>query len=202
MRPAVRRLSFCTASEQDRATIARLLVSAFARDFDAVGSTPAQSAQAIADGLQLEYFTVARLSQSGEIAGIAACSGEPGDAMVVDRRAMVDWLGWLRGRRCARLLLGGRHSTPAQPVHTGYIEFVAVETAFRQQEIATALLRYIVEHTPYDRYVLEVAAANTAAINCYLRFGFSEYERYECKRPFLRAGRPAARRICMQYISK
>jgi ribosomal protein S18 acetylase RimI-like enzyme len=64
----------------------------------------------------------------------------------------------------------------------GSIEFVATSPDFRRQGAGFALLSYIMEETPYETYVLEVADTNTNAIGLYEKLGFREMKRIKAPR--------------------
>ena len=49
---------------------------------------------------------------------------------------------------------------------------------FRGQGVASQIIQYIIENTPYNDYVIEeVADTNTPAMRLYEKLGFEEYRR-------------------------
>jgi ribosomal protein S18 acetylase RimI-like enzyme len=63
------------------------------------------------------------------------------------------------------------------PPQTGSLEFVASATEFRGKGAAKGLISHIMDTTPYDEYVLEVAVNNTPAVKLYEKLGFAEFKR-------------------------
>jgi ribosomal protein S18 acetylase RimI-like enzyme len=61
--------------------------------------------------------------------------------------------------------------------NTGNIEFLATNSKYRGQGIATVLLRHVIENSFFEHYILDVADTNTAAIKLYKKLGFIEFKR-------------------------
>ena len=64
------------------------------------------------------------------------------------------------------------------PEDTGSIEYVGTASEFRGRGVASHIMQYIFDNTPYSEYIIEeVADTNIPAINLYKKIGFEEYKR-------------------------
>jgi ribosomal protein S18 acetylase RimI-like enzyme len=109
----------------------------------------------------------------------ACCTGKP-PLLPFDKKIMVSALGFFRGRfahaMLSRVMLN--HTYPFEiPQNTGTIEFVATVSAHRGKGIGYDLLNHVMEVTPFDEYILEVADTNTSAVRLYEKLGYKEYTR-------------------------
>ncbi len=177
-------ISLRRAAAQDGRAIAEIIAYAFKQDFCAVTNDMSRIAQALWRVIDHERFFVA---ESGGIAGVLACSDSTGRAMKIHRPDMIRNLGLVRGLLTAADYREKFTAPLPFPAHTGYFEFVAVREDMRRRGIATALLRFAMEHTPYTEYLLDVLAENEGAAACYKKLGFAEIERVSAAQD--RAGR-------------
>lgn len=135
-------------------------------------------AAAFAHMFVLDQFYVA-VDENNEIAGIAACTDCTKLSVRLDPKELRKHLGWFKGSMAA-IFLKKEFETHFvnSPINTGSIEFVGTAPQFRGQGVASQIIRYILEHTPFTEYLIEeVADTNTAAMNLYKKLGFEEYRR-------------------------
>jgi len=163
------------AEEADRDLVAFCIAEGFEKDFSILCKDTQKVADAIAAGLDMERFYVADIE--GDIAGALAVSDRTGRAARVDRASLKRQFGFLKGTIGAFVLREEFEGQLDYPISTGYIEFVAVRKKYRKQGIATAMLQGSILLTHYQDFVLDVTDINSAAIQCYISFGFEEFKR-------------------------
>lgn len=136
--------------------------------------------KAFAHIFKLEYFYIAL--KNGKPAGMAAISD--GDTLVVklNKRELTKHLGFVIGRIAFYTLrkefeVLGKHGISRLPE----ISFVSVSKKYRRRGIAEELINNLVNHTPYEKYILEVADNNIPAIKLYKKLGFKEHLRLPVK---------------------
>lgn len=137
--------------------------------------TPAVIARAFAHMFVLDQFYVA-LTDSGEIAGMIACTDCHTLSVRLDSKELRQHLGWYRGT-LAGLFLKKEFMSPFQnpPPNAGSIEYVGVSAGHRGNGVASKIFYHILENTQYSEYVItEVADTNTPAMNLYRKMGFVE----------------------------
>lgn len=128
----------------------------------------------------LEHFYVA--FKDGNSAGMAAVSD--GNTLVVklNKKELTKHLGFIIGRIAFYVLkkefeVLGKQGLPRFPE----VSFVSVLEKYRRQGIAEELINYVISHTTYEKYILEVADNNTPAVKLYEKLGFKEYFRVPVK---------------------
>ncbi len=156
------------ATETDRADIARMIAEVFRVDFEEAEKDTEKVARALCGAIDPQRFFLAQ--DSGSTVGILAVSDLSGRALAIHSPQMLADAG---------LLNEG----------TAYIEFVAVDEAYRRCGVASFMLRHAIEHAGYTAYTLNVDEDNAPAIACYRKMGFEE---------FGRVGGGARERICMK----
>lgn len=57
----------------------------------------------------------------------------------------------------------------------GSIEYVVTNSKFRNQGVASTIIKHIIGDTPHTTYVLEVADNNIPVIKCYQKLGFTDF---------------------------
>lgn len=125
----------------------------------------------------LDQFYVAIAKD--KIAGVAACTDGKTLSVRLDKKELRKHLGIFKGSM-AWTFLKKEFETLNQnfPPNTGSIEFVGTSPEFRGEGVASQIIQYIIENTPYNDYVIdEVADTNTPAMNLYRKMGFEEYKR-------------------------
>lgn len=115
--------------------------------------------------------------KNGAVIGILACSDRSKRAMNLDRTRLRESFGYWKGSIAYRVMNSEFDKSKLYPDDTGYIECVATASAARRQGAATALIRYVLRHAPYRRYVLDLMDTNTAAYRVYANLGFVEMKR-------------------------
>jgi ribosomal protein S18 acetylase RimI-like enzyme len=113
----------------------------------------------------------------GEIVGILACSNNWKRAFKIERAVLRKSFGYIKGSIAYRLMKDEFNKPVPYPDDTGYLECAATAVRARRRGVSTALFHYVMEHTPYRRYILEVADTNENANRLYRKPGFSEMER-------------------------
>ena len=102
-----------------------------------------------------------------------------------DRRIFVKILGFFRGNFMYfvlnRYMVRNGYPFPLGR-DTGSVEFVATAPDFRGRGIAGGLITFVMEETPYEEYILEVADTNSAAMHLYEKLGFKEIKRVKAPR--------------------
>ncbi|WP_338452696.1 N-acetyltransferase [Niallia oryzisoli] len=134
-------------------------------------------AKAFAHMFVLDQFYVAIAND--KIAGVAACTDGKTLSVRLDKKELRKHLGFFKGSM-AWIFLKKEFETLNQnfPSNTGSIEFVGTSPEFRGKGVASQIIQYIIENTPYNDYVIdEVADTNTPAMNLYKKMGFEEYKR-------------------------
>ena len=163
------------AMEKDRYNIAFCIAEGFEKDFSVLCKDTQRVAAAIAPGLQIERFYIVEIA--AEIAGVMAIADCNGRAAKVDRESLKKHFGLVKGMIAALVLREEFEGRLNYPQETGYIEFVAVRKKFRRNSIASFMLRESMAMSRYKDFVLDVTDVNMAALCCYTRLGFREFER-------------------------
>lgn len=134
-------------------------------------------ARAFAHMFVLDQFYVA--STGSQLAGMAACTDCKTLSVKLNSRELRKHLGLIKGT-IAGMVLKKEFESPMTnpPPQTGSIGFVGTASEFRGQGAASQIIRYILENTPYQQYLIEeVADTNTSAMKLYEKLGFIEYQR-------------------------
>lgn len=134
-------------------------------------------ARAFAHMFVLDQFYVA--AAGSQIAGMVACTDCKTSSVKLNPRELRKHLGLIKGS-IAGMVLKKEFERPFTnpPPQTGSIEFVGTASEFRGQGVASQIIRYIIENTPYQQYLIkEVADTNTPAMRLYEKLGFIEYQR-------------------------
>lgn len=135
-------------------------------------------ARAFAHMFVLPHFYVA-VTEEGQIAGMAACTDGIVSAVKLDSKELRRHLGLVKGTLAGLFLKKEFEATLGDPSpKTCTIDFVGTAPAFRGKGAAMAIMRYLVEHTPYEQFLIEeVADTNIPAMRLYGKLGFREYKR-------------------------
>jgi ribosomal protein S18 acetylase RimI-like enzyme len=133
-------------------------------------------AKAFAHMFVLDQFYVAIVND--KVAGMTACTDGKTLSVRLNKKELRKHLGFFKGSM-AGIFLKKEFEAPYKkfPPNTGSIEFVGTAQEFRGQGVASQIIQYIIENTPYDDYVIEeVADTNTPAMILYKKLGFEEYK--------------------------
>lgn len=133
--------------------------------------------QAFAHMFVLDQFYVAL--KKGEIAGFVACTDGKHSAVKLNKRELREHLGFFKGSMAGIFLKKEFETLDKNPsLNTGYIEFVGTAPEFRGQGVASQIIQYIIENTPYKNYIIdEVADTNIPAMRLYEKLGFKEFRK-------------------------
>jgi ribosomal protein S18 acetylase RimI-like enzyme len=134
-------------------------------------------AKAFAHMFVLDQFYVAIVND--KVAGMTACTDGKTLSVRLNKKELRKHLGFFKGSM-AGIFLKKEFEAPYKkfPPNTGSIEFVGTAQEFRGQGVASQIIQYIIENTPYDDYVIEeVADTNTPAMRLDKKLGFEEYKR-------------------------
>ncbi|NRG46194.1 GNAT family N-acetyltransferase [Bacillus sp. CRN 9] len=134
-------------------------------------------AKAFAHMFVLDQFYVAVAND--KVAGMTACTDGKTLSIKLNKKELRKHLGFFKGS-IAWIFLKKEFEAPYEnfPPNTGSIEFVGTANEFKGQGVASQIIQYIFENTPYKDYVIEeVADTNIPAMNLYKKLGFEEYKR-------------------------
>lgn len=141
----------------------------FSKDTDPI-------AAAFAHMFLLDQFYVA-VSEENVVVGIAACTNGISHSVRLDGKELRKHLGLYKGT-LAGIFLKKEFEAPYIdfPSGAGSIEFIGTSAQYRGKGIATQLVQHILEHTPYQMYLIEeVADTNIPAMKLYHKLGFEIY---------------------------
>jgi ribosomal protein S18 acetylase RimI-like enzyme len=138
---------------------------------------PNRIAAAFAHMFKLDQFYLA--VSEGQVVGMAACTDGNSLSVKLDKKELRKHLGLFKGTMAGIFKKKEFETTLDYPSSSvGSIEFVGTAAKFRGQGVASHIIRYILEHTPYQVYVIkEVADTNIPAMKLYRKLGFEEYNR-------------------------
>ena len=134
-------------------------------------------AKAFAHMFILDQFYVATVAN--KIAGMVACTDCKTLSVQLNKRELRKHFGVIKGS-IAGIVLKKEFEAPFEnpPEDTGSIEYVGTVSEFRGKGVATQIIQYIFDNTPYSEYIIEeVADTNIPAMNLYKKIGFEEYKR-------------------------
>lgn len=133
-------------------------------------------ARAFAHMFVLDQFYVAILN--GKVAGMAACTYCRMLSVRLDAKELRKHLGFIKGTIAGKVLKKEFESVFEAPQpETGSIEFVGTAAEFRGKGVASLIIQYIIENTPFQTYLIEeVADTNVPAMSLYKKLGFKEYK--------------------------
>lgn len=133
-------------------------------------------AAAFAHMFILNQFYVA--VSEGKVVGIAACTNGISHSVKLDRTELRKHLGIYKGSLAGVFLKKEFEAAYINfPPGAGSIEFIGTSAEYRGKGIASQLVQYILEHTPYQIYLIEeVADTNIPAMKLYQKLGFEVYK--------------------------
>src|SRR5699024_9283227 len=102
-----------------------------------------------------------------KIAGFVACTDCTTLSVRLSKKELRKHLGYVKGS-IAGIVLKKEFESPFinPPADTGSIEFVGTASEFRGKGVASQIIQYIFNNTPYCEYVIkEVADTNIPAMN-------------------------------------
>lgn len=126
----------------------------------------------LAHAFNADVFYVA--VENDETLGFAACT------IQLNQRELRQYLGFIMGTVAHRVLKNEFEDKPYPFEITqdmGTIEFVATSSKHRGKGVATQIIQHIHAHTPFKKYVLEVADTNINAIRLYKKLGYQVFKR-------------------------
>ena len=134
-------------------------------------------AKAFAHMFVLDQYYVA--IADGKVAGMSACTNGEKLAVRLNKKELRKHLGLYKGTLAGKFLKKEFEAPYVDfPPNTGSIEFVGTANEFRGQGVASQIIEYIIENTPYDNYLIEeVADTNIPAMTLYEKLGFKVYKR-------------------------
>ncbi|OIB03970.1 GCN5 family acetyltransferase [Paenibacillus sp. LC231] len=160
-----------------RREISEIFAEGFTQWLGFFSKNPKKIAAAFAHMFALDQFYVALYK--GKVIGMASCTDGTSLSVRLDTKELRKHLGFYKGS-LAGIFLKKEFETPfVNPSPgVGSIEFVGTAAEFRGQGIASQMIRHILEHTPYEAYLIEeVADTNIPAMKLYSKLGFEEYKR-------------------------
>jgi ribosomal protein S18 acetylase RimI-like enzyme len=162
--------------------ISRIFVDGFFQWLSFFSKDKGKLIKAFSHMFNLEVFYVAVID--GEIAGITACTDGRVSSVHLESRELKKHLGFFMGT-ITYIILKREFEEKSYPFEIkkgmGMIEFVATSIKYRGLGVATAIMKYIFDSTPYGEYALEAADTNMNAVNLYEKIGFKEFKRIKQK---------------------
>lgn len=134
-------------------------------------------ANAFAHMFVLDQFYIA--ITDNKVAGMVACTDCTTLSIRLNKNELRKYLGFVKGS-IAGIVLKKEFESPFEnpPAETGSIEYVGTASEFRGKGVASQIIKYIFDNTPYSEYIIEeVADTNIPAMNLYKKIGFEEYKR-------------------------
>ncbi len=164
------------ADMEVRGEISKIFAEGFTQWLSYFSKDKDKIARAFAHMFVLDQFYVA--IAENKIAGMAACTDCRTWSVLLDSKELRRHLGFIRGSIAALVLKKEFQSPYNNPApETGSIEFVGTAIEFRGQGVASQMIEFIIENTPYREYLIEeVADTNIPAMKLYKKLGFREYK--------------------------
>jgi ribosomal protein S18 acetylase RimI-like enzyme len=161
-----------------RPQMGRIFVEGFYQWLKYFSKDKEKLALALEHIFDLSHFYVA--AQGDEVIAVTACTNGKSPPISLDRKVLCKVLGLVSGQMAYtmlnRYLVNHPYPFEVEP-QTGSIEFVATAPGHRGKGAAFGLIWHVMEATPYDGYVLEVADNNTPAVQLYKKLGFVEFKK-------------------------
>ena len=132
-------------------------------------------ARAFAHMFILNQFYIAL--DGSKVVGFAACTDCNTQSVKLDCKELRKHLGFFKGI-IASIVLKKEFTTSfdEKQTNSGSIEFVGTSSEYRGKGIASMIIKYILENTPFNTYFIqEVADTNIPAMSLYKKLGFIEY---------------------------
>ena len=162
--------------------ISKIFVDGFFQWLNFFSKDKDKLTKAFSHMFNLEVFFVAVIDD--EIAGIAACTDGKVSSIHLESKELKKHMGFFMGT-ITYSVLKREFEEKSYPFEIdkgmGMVEFVATSTKFRGQGVATAIMNYIFDSTPYCVYALEVADTNINAVKLYEKLGYTEFLRIKEK---------------------
>ena len=163
----------CDLSDEQKYEVSKIFSEGFYQWFKYFSKDIERLSRAFEDCFIWEKFYFAVIES--RVCGMAAINDGKSPSVRLSQRKMIKNLGFFKGCLAYFILksMFENHKYPF-PVSegTGSIEFVAVSEKFRRQGVASNLLKHIIGITNQEKYILEVADTNTAAVLLYKKLGF------------------------------
>lgn len=166
-----------TASHDLRPAISKIFVEGFYEWLKFFSKDKEKLARTFTHIFNPEVFYAA--VENDIVLGFAACSDGTNPSVQLKQQEFRKHLGFIKGTIAYRVL---RREFEEKPYpfeilpDMGAVEFVATDSQHRGRGVATQIIRYIHETTPYTTYVLEVADTNTKALKLYEKLGYHVFK--------------------------
>lgn len=168
-----------SSSENDlRSSISEIFVEGFYQWLKFFSKDKIKLAHAFSHAFNADVFYVA--VENDETLGFAACTDGIKHSIQLNQRELRQYLGFIMGTVAYRVLKKEFEDKPYPFEITqdmGTIEFVATSSKHRGKGVATQIIQHIHAHTPFKKYVLEVADTNINAIRVYKKLGYLVFKR-------------------------
>lgn len=118
--------------------------------------------------------------EADTVLGFAACTNNAVPSIKLVQHEFRRHLGFIKGTIAYRILKNEFEDKPypfKMQAGMGAVEFVATASQYRGRGVATQIIQYIHENTPFKTYVLEVADTNTNAVQLYEKLGYQVFKR-------------------------
>lgn len=160
-----------------RVQISKIFAEGFSQWLIFFSKDPNKIAKAFAHMFVLDQFYVAIVDD--KVAGMVACKNGRTTSVKLNKKELRKHLGYFKGSLAYLFLKKEFERYVNDPsLEAGSIEFVGTSAEFRGFGVATQIIKYIIENTQYNNYLIEeVADTNIPAMNLYKKLGFKEYKR-------------------------
>lgn len=158
-------------TESNMRAAVRLFIDAYYGQLSGITKDKARLEQALERSFVLERFYGAYLGDT--LVGIFALL-EPGEAWItLDRNRFIAAIGALKGRIVYPVLRKELEQEVTLAEDGKYISTVATDVVHQGKGIATAMMKYAIEHNRYLE--LDVIDTNVKAFNLYRKLGFEVF---------------------------
>ncbi|AVL00749.1 GNAT family N-acetyltransferase [Pediococcus inopinatus] len=161
-----------------RPAISEIFVEGFYQWLKFFSKDKTKLAKAFAHAFNPEVFYAA--VENENILGFAACTDGIIHSIQLDQHELRVHLGIFMGTLAYKILKKEFEVKPYPfeiTSNMGTIEFVATSKNHRGQGVATQIIKYIHENTPFKKYVLEVADTNVNAVRLYETLNYQVFKR-------------------------
>lgn len=163
-------------STADKIVISRIFASSFYQWFEYFSKDIDELALAFENSFVLDKFYF--IKEINVICGMTACNDGNSSSIKLVKKDLIENLGFVKGN-IANIVLKKeleKHTYPFEITkNTMFIEYVAVDSNFRNKGVASKLISHIITNTNCNEFILEVADTNVAAVNLYKKIGFVEF---------------------------
>lgn len=158
-----------------RKEAAEVFVEGYEKELEFFSKDRKNLVEAFQKMINPEVFYLAVLN--GEITGVLACSNNQARGLDINRETLKKHFGFIKGNLGYYFMKNDFNTILSYKDDTGYIECVATSVKARGKGVSKTLFQYVLQHTSYNRFILEVVDTNDIAYRMYAKIGFIVTER-------------------------